>query len=538
LEGISKFFSNFSIWFSELNTNRKVLVLSGVGLFLGGLLVMSLWVQKPEYQVLFSKLAQEDAAKIVEKLKGEHVPYKLEQGGGTIMVPTDKVHELRLKLAGEGLPSGGGGVGFEIFDQPSLGMTEFIQNLNFKRGLEGELARTIIQLEEIESARVHIAIPKKSLFMEKEQKPTASVVLKIKSNRKLKDGQVDGIANLVASSVEELASENVTIIDMHGNILSNGRDEGGLSSLTRTQIEYQRGIEKNMEDRARSMLESILGTGKAIVRVSALINFEQVEKQEELFDPDSQVARSEQRTEESNVGSAIPTGIPGPVSNVPGATGAQESAPSPTMTPPSSTKTMETLNYELNKTVKKVVEQVGNVKKLSIAVIVDGTYVEEGEGEKKTRKYANRSEEEMKRLKLIVERAIGLDPARGDTIEVANAPFDTSAEEVAKKALDEESKKELWYNLGRYGVTAFLVLLLVLFLIKPLMSWVSTIGDDLEALRPAPLVEEVEEVEGRAKLELAAIPQTMEYRKMISEYATQDPQHTAELVRKWLKEKR
>lgn len=537
MEGISKFFSNFSVWFSELNTVRKALILSGVGLFLAGLLAMSFWVQKPEYQVLFSKLSQEDANQIIEKLKGEHVPYQLEQAGGTIMVPSSQVHELRLKLAGEGIPSGGG-IGFEIFDRTSLGMTEFVQNLNFKRALEGELARTISQLEEIESVRVHIATPKKSLFMEKDQKPTASVVLKIKSNRKLKDSQVDGIANLVASSVEELEAEKVSIIDMHGNILSSGRDEGGLTSLTRTQVEYQRGIEKNLEDRAKSMLESMLGAGKAIVRVSAKINFEQVEKNEELFDPDSQVARSEQRTEESSVGSSIPTGMPGTVSNVPGATGAQQTAPAPAMTPPTSNKAQETINYELNKTIKKVVQQVGDVKKLSVAVIVDGIYAEEGEGEKKTRKYQPRSEEEMKRLRLIVERAIGIDDTRGDTIEVANAPFDTSSEDEARKALEEESKKELWYNLGRYGVTALLVLLLVLFVVRPLMNWVSTIGDNLEALRPAPLVEEEEVEEGRPKLELAPIPEAMEYRKMVSEYAAQDPQHTAELVRKWLKEKR
>lgn len=538
MEGISKFFSNFSVWFSELNTVRKGLILSGIGLFLAGLLAMSFWVQKPEYQVLFSKLTQEDANQIIEKLKGEHVPYQLEQAGGTIMVPSNQVHELRLKLAGEGIPSGGG-VGFEIFDRASLGMTEFVQNLNFKRALEGELSRTISQLEEIESVRVHIATPKKSLFMEKDQKPTASVVLKIKSNRKLKDSQVDGIANLVASSVEELEAEKVSIIDMHGNILSNGRDEGGLTSLTRTQVEYQRGIEKNLEDRAKSMLESMLGAGKAIVRVSAKINFEQVEKNEELFDPESQVARSEQRTEESNVGSSIPSGMPGTVSNVPGATGAQQTAPSPAMTPPTSNKTQETINYELNKTIKKVVQQVGDVKKLSVAVIVDGIYTEEGEGEKKTRKYQPRSEEEMKRLRLIVERAIGIDDTRGDTIEVANAPFDTSSEDEARKALEEEAKKELWYNLGRYGVTALLILLLVLFVVRPLMNWVSTIGDNLEALRPAPLVEEEEAEEGgRPKLELAPIPEAMEYRKMVSEYAAQDPQHTAELVRKWLKEKR
>jgi len=538
VEGLSKFFANFSTWFSELNSSRKVLVLAGLGLFLSGLIVMSLWTQKQELQVLFSNMAAEDSSAIIEDLKGRHIPYELKQSGRTILVPSDQVHELRLKFASQGLPRGGG-IGFEIFDKPSLGMTEFVQNLNFRRGLEGELVRTITQLDEIDSARVHIAIPKKSLFMEKEDKPTASVVLKIKSSRRLKGSQVEGIGHLVASSVEGLSPEDVTIIDMHGNILSNGRDENGLLSLSRTQIGYQREIEKNLQKRAKSMLESILGPGKAIVRVSATINFEQVEKKEELFDPDSQVARSEQKTEESHVGSAIPTGIPGTVSNVPGATGAKSNKP-PAITPPSSTKTRETINYELNKTVKKIVQQVGNIKKLSIAVIVDGTYSEEGKGAKKQKKYNPRSEEEMKRLRTIVERAVGFDAKRGDSIEVANAPFNTAIQEEATKDLAEASKKELWYNMGRYGVTAVFIILLFLMVFKPLVSWLSSIGKDLAALSPAPIMEAMEEGagEGKPSLELAPIPESMEYRRMVSEYAAQDPQHTAELLRKWLKEKR
>lgn len=533
--GLSKFFENFGLWFSELNSNRKILILATLGVFLAGLLVMALWVQKPEFQVLFSNLAQEDATQIIEKLKDQHIPYELKQGGKAILVPSSQVHELRLQYAGEGIPSGGG-VGFEIFDKPSLGMTEFVQNLNFRRALEGELSRTISQLEEIESARVHIATPKRSLFMEKEKQATASVVLKIKSSGKLKDSQIDGIGNLVASSVEGLSPGDVTIIDMHGNTLSGGREESGLVTLTRTQMEYQRGIEKTLQSRARSMLESILGPGRVIVRVSADVNYEQVEKQEEFFDPDSQVARSEQRTEESNVGSSIPSGVPGPVSNIPGATESQVS-PSPVMTPPTSNKTNETINYEINKTVRKVVGQVGEVKRLSLAVIVDGTYKMEGEGEEEKRVYQPRSEEEMKRFKAIVKRAVGFNEKRGDTIEVANAPFDTSLADEAMKALEEESTKELWYNSGKYAVTAVFVILLFSMVLKPLLAWISTIGDSLEALQPVPEVSEEEEEENGPKLELAAIPDTMEYRKMVTDYAMQDSQHTAELVRKWLKAK-
>ncbi len=533
MAGISKFFENFSEWFSELEGSRKILLLGVFGLFLAALLVMALWVQQPEYQVLFSNISQEDAVKIIDKLKAERVTYELQQGGRTILVPSKRVHELRLQYASEGLPSGGG-VGFEIFDKTSLGMTEFVQNLNYRRALEGELSRTISQLEEIETARVHIATPKKSLFMEKEQSATASVVLKIKGSRRLKESQVEGIGNLVAGSVEGLSAGDVTIIDMHGNVLSGAQEESGVLHLTRTQIDYQRGIEATLGNRAKSMLEGILGPGKAIVRVSAQIDFEQVEQQEELFDPESQVARSEQRAEESHVGSSVPAGIPGPVSNIPGATGAQATA-APAMTPPTTNKTNETINYELNKTVKKVIKQVGDIKRLSLAVIVDGTY--EGEGEE--RKYKARGEEEMKQLEAIIQKAVGFDEKRGDTIEVASAPFDTTAAEEAMKALKEEESKELWYNIGKYGITAVFVILLFIMLIKPLMGWVSSIGDELEALRPPSPVEEVdEEEEGKSRLELATIPETMEYRKMVSDYAVQDPQHTAELVRKWLKEKR
>ncbi len=280
--------AQFAKMFAELPAGKKVAIAAFGLLVLAGILVTSYFSGGEEYSLLYANLSQEDALSISEKLKERKIQYKLEQGGGAISVPVKDVYQLRLELAGEGLPSGGG-VGFEIFDKTSFGMTEFVQKLNYRRALQGELQRTINSIVAVQSSRVHISIPTKSLFDEDKQKATASVVLKLKGNKKLSKQQVEGVTHLVASSVERLSPSEITVVDSSGAILSLPEDaDDEATKLSNKQMDYRKNYESEMEKRVRTMLEKAVGAGKAIVRVSALIDFKQEQRTEELYDPEGQ----------------------------------------------------------------------------------------------------------------------------------------------------------------------------------------------------------------------------------------------------------
>src|SRR3990172_1002715 len=314
----SELLSQFSRFLSELSTAKRMIVLIGVVGGIGSTIALALWSGRPDYQILYSNLSQEDAGAIVARLKGQKVPYKIEGNGSVILAPAKDVYEERLQLAGDGLPQGGG-VGFEIFDRTNLGMTEFVQKLNYQRALQGELTRTINQMAEVEQARVHIVTPEKSAFIKQEKPATASVVLKLRSGKLLRKEQVRAITRLVASSVEGLRPEEVTVVDTQGRLLSEPGENLPLGQMSSNQLEYEQNMERNLEARIESMLERVLGSGKAIARVTATLNLEQREKTEERFDPDSQVARSEQRSEEKLQGATGGSGgVPGVSSNVPG----------------------------------------------------------------------------------------------------------------------------------------------------------------------------------------------------------------------------
>ncbi len=254
------------------------------------------WNSRPDYQVLFSNLSQEDAGEMVNKLKEKKVPFQLTNNGTTILIPKEQVYDLRLSLATEGLPKGGG-VGFEVFDRTNLGTTDFVQKLNYQRALQGELSRTIKQIKEIEQARVHIVTPKESLFIEEQKKPTASVLVKTRSGMTLAPPQVEGIVNLVSSAVEGLEPGNITIVDTTGKVLFKRADSTLMGQLTTTQLEYQKNIEEGFKKKVQGMLEEVLGPTKAIARISADIDFQQVEITEEKYDP-AGVLRSEQKNTE------------------------------------------------------------------------------------------------------------------------------------------------------------------------------------------------------------------------------------------------
>lgn len=520
--------------FSQFSINQRMIILLALAGSVAGLIALALWTQQPDMQVLFTNLNGEDAAAIIDKLKETKVPYETTGGGATVLVPSAQVHDLRLQLATQGLPHGGG-VGYEIFDRTSIGMSEFVQKLNYRRALQGELARTIAQMPEVERARVHLAMPERRLFANEQDKARASVILALRNGQALTKSQVQGVIHLVSSSVEGLQARDVTIVDGHGRLLSSTVAEDETAGLTNSQLEYQRNIEKDIETRIQTMLERIVGINKAVVRVSSLVDFRKIETTEERYDPNSQVARSEQRGQEKSSGvNGVSGGIPGVQSNVPPGT---DQEPAQSSSNNSVTKN-ETVNYEISRTVSKIVEPVGAIKKLSVAVLVDGTYAaaQVGDGAsadsaaaESARKYTPRSEEDLKRIEEIVKKAMGFSAERQDQVQVVNVQFGLGPDELPTSAAEAASEgPNPWLPYLRYAVGALLFLMILLFVVRPLIVMLGT------ADRQEP------EAGGSASLPLSAaaaagsIPGAPD-RAQIIDMARKNPDTTAVVVKQWLK---
>ena len=521
--------TGFGNVFGELPLGKKIGLVAASVLMLVGILVTSYFASRDDYSLLYANLTQEDILGITEKLKERNIPYRMERGGSVISVPVRNVFQLRLELAGEGLPSGGG-VGFEIFDQSTFGMTEFVQKLNLRRALQGELQRTINSIGSITSSRVHIVLAQKSLFEDDQAKSTASVVLKLKGVRKLTQSQVDGISHLVAAAVESLSSSNVTIVDSNGNILSKASEEDAVSRLTVSQMEYSRNFEQGMEKRLRSMLERAVGLGKAIVRVNAEIDFRQVQRTEETFDPDSQVARSEQRSEEKTVGAAMPVGVAGVAGNLPGSAESSSAAGKPAQ----ASKVNETINYELNKVVQTIIEPSYTIKKLSVAVMVDGKYtVTQDDQGNSTREFQPLDDAEKSRLENLVRTAIGFDANRQDLVTVEGMQFAVTELLEESEKLESETSKEFVLTLIRYAGVVTLGVVLFLFFLRPVLKWMGSSAREIDELPELP--KNVEEFEQEVTGATAAPKMKKPYRTMVSELVGENPDQAAELVRMWLK---
>ncbi|MET0339904.1 MAG: flagellar basal-body MS-ring/collar protein FliF [Polyangiales bacterium] len=397
---------------------RRVGMITAIAL----MIALGVWgyaaANRTEYAVLFSSLEASDAAAIVESLKASKTPYKLEENGTQISVPEPSVHELRLSLASQGLPDGGG-AGFELFDEQRFGESEFSEQVKYHRALEGELARTITHVNGVESARVHLVLPSRSVFLNNENSASASVALRMKPGAKLSPDQIKGLVHLVAASVRGLSPEAVTLVDGSGRRLSSGQDE---SEQAGNSLEFQRNYERASERSLQQILDATLGPGRAMVRVAAEVNFAREEMTEERVDPDLVSARSFQITEERDLNTvATAAGVPGAVGTLEGA----EQATGPSTA--GVLKRSETRNFEISKTVKRTAEPVGRVARLSIAVVVDGTYT--GKGDKRV--FAARSPAELAVIKSVVATAAGTKDERGDKVTVECVPFAEQPVEVA-----------------------------------------------------------------------------------------------------------
>lgn len=491
---------------SQPPARRLAMAVVGTG-SLALVLGLAWWVQRPLFRPLFTNLTQDDAAAIVEALRGEKVPFQLEDGGRAVLVPAERLYELRLQLASRGLPEGGG-VGFEVFDKQMLGQTDFLEHLNYQRALQGELSRTIAQLAGVESARVHLAIPERSLFIADDRRPSASVVVKLMQGRTLARAQIDGIVHLVSASVEGLAADAVTVVDEGGRMLTQprgGLEGGGAPSGA---LEYQQSLEVTIADRIEGMLGAVVGRDKVIARVAASVDFARVERTEEIYDPDRTAIRSQHTTKEQSAGARSTSstsstgGTPGAEANLTndaGANGAEGAR---------SERKEETQSYEVSKVISRTLAPVGAVKQLSVAVLIDGTYKEE----KGTRTFVPRPQEELDRLTELVKSAVGFSSERGDKIQVSSVPFQIEALPPAEGIGSTVGRWAPAIGTRLLGV-AFAALML-LYVVRPLVTTLA-----VRAVPPPPL--DPQQLVAQLTQENLQLTQ-------------QNPERAAQLVREWL----
>ncbi len=444
------------VW-NELDWWRRGLIIGSILAVMGGAMWIALAPRSVDYGVLFTDLDPEQGGKITETLRERGIPYKVTSGGSTIMVPRGRVYDLRLDLASKGITSPGG-VGFELFDKDQFGVTDFVQKLNYRRALEGELGRTISAIRSIKKARVHLVLPEKRLFQTDDDDASASVVVELKPGRRLSRTSVMGIQNLVASAVRGLQARKVHIVDTEGNVLA-GPEMDTLAKKQPTPLQIQQKAERKLENKLKSMLEQVMGKGKVAVQVSLEMDFTKKEAMEEVYNPDSQVARSEKKQiERRGVGNAGTKGIPGARANLPG-------GPKPNTTKGGAYKEVvkQLVNYEIDKKVTKIVDPVGKRKRISVAVIVDGTYTKDKKG---NLTFKPLPREELDKLRRLVQKAVGYQDKAGDQVEVESLPFrrmdimTASAEDAAASV----ERKLWWMKYAGYGLAVLLALVVLVLL--------------------------------------------------------------------------
>ena len=439
MEYLKQVLSQLSDTVRRMSTSQVVMLVAIVAGTIVGAIAFAGWIGKVNYQPLYTNLEATEAADITQYLAEKKIPYQIGPGGTSIEVPEKDLYTARLGLASQGLPHSGT-VGYSIFDQTNLGMTDFLQKLNYRRALEGELGKTISSLREVQTARVHIVIPEERLFADQQQETTASVVLKLKHAGTLSKMQIAGITHLVASSVEGLKPGSITIVDYEGNLLSSSIGNDQLASLSSSQLEVAQTVERDLERKAQTMLDGVLGPGKSIVRVTAELNFQQYSKTSENYDPNMVAIRSEQKIENSDT------------STKKKAETAEDKQDNQSMT--------TVTNYEVSKTVESVVNPVGQVKRLSVAVLLDGTYKEvPGSGGGTLEKvYQPRPQSEIDRLTAIVKNAVGYSPERNDQVEMVNIAFDKQYLTDEQQEMDKQVTRQFYYDIVKKVLMGLAVL--------------------------------------------------------------------------------
>jgi flagellar M-ring protein FliF len=504
--------AKFSSWWRDLSRSRKIIITSSA---IGAVVVLAVIGQvlfSTPYAPLFTGLDPKDAGKITEELKKENIPYRISDQGKTIEVPEDIVYETRINLASNGALYSSG-VGFELFDQSKFGVTEFEQQVGYQRALQEELRRTITQIDGVEQARVHLVLPKESLFLSEQTEPSASIAIKLKPTAKIPPENVRGIVELVSGSVQGLKKENIHIIDMEGNSLTEGLklgdEDASMTIAALEHLELRRSYEKELEDRIQNMLRKILGSGKAVAMVTADLDFDKTQYTSTTYDT-GQVL-SENVVTETGIGPGGSGGVPGTDTNLPGETipaeGGGDSA--------SYSREETTTNYQVPTRQENVIKSLGSVRKLSASVVLNGNY----------------SQAEIQQINEVVAAAIGYQEERGDQINVSSMAFDDAelkaiADEMSvASAMEEQKRKYIKYALIGLGVLTVLAAL-ALYLVKRRKS-------SLEAEQSIP---EEAMVETAATTETIQVPPVVTKKDKVKEVTRKNPEEVAEVLKIWIKE--
>jgi flagellar M-ring protein FliF len=526
---------------SQLDARQKLMAMAAVALAIALLVGAWLWTKEPPYGVLFANLSDQDGGQIVTTLQQQNVPYKYSEGGGAILVPVGMVHDVRLRLASQGLPKGGL-VGFEVMETQKLGISQFAEQINYQRGLEGELARSIQTLGAVRAARVHLAIPKQTAFLRDDLKPSASVLVSLQPGRNLDGAQIAGIVHLVSSSVPQLNPANVSVIDQDGKLISQAQDAARTAGLDAGQVRYMKEVESQYQRRIETLLEPLVGKGNYRAQIATDIDFSHVDQVEETFlpNPIPETAIRSQQTAESGTGNPPALGVPGALTNQPPVpatapiTNPQVGAAGGANNANNNYTRNATVNYELDKTVRHTRGTPGTVKRLSVAIVINHKKGPEKDG--KPGKAIPPSADELKRIDNLVREAVGFSAKRGDSINVASADFvPPEPEVVAELPLwKDPTIVALGKEIGQYLVFAVIAWLVWSKILKPVFEMFAAAARRAEEQRRMAAVQAgaVEATEGGGP---HAHMQTFDEKlKQARDIAHQEPKLVAEMIKGWM----
>jgi flagellar M-ring protein FliF len=538
-------------WF---RASPKLLLVVCAAAALSVIIALMFWAKEPGYRVLFNNISDEDGGAIVAQLAQMNVPYRVDSPGGAIMVPEGQVHEMRMKLAQQGLPKGGA-VGFELLDQEKFGISQFSEQVNFQRALEGELARTIENLGPIQRARVHLAVPKPSMFVREQKQPSASVSVNLVQGRSLDDGQVTAITHLISSAVSGLPAENVTIVDQRGNLLT----QSGARGLQTSQLKYTNEIEADYQQRIQRILAPLVGDSNVRTQVTAQIDFTEQEQTQEQYqpnaEPDKMAIRSRQSSQSEQGNGRGASGVPGALSNQP-PTPASAPLTQPLNTPPAApgqanaagtaraagttatpgqpfnNRNDETTNFEVDRTLIHTKNSVGRIQRLSVAVVIN--LLPTGEDGKAT----PLSAEELARVNALVKETIGYSAERGDSVNIVNSAFNGVTEEAMPPLWQQDRFHDMLMSMARYLLIAIIAWIMWRKLVQP--AWVRQQETAIkrmemeQQMRQAELDEKKKVAEMNANAKAQRRVDSELNSQQLRELAEQEPRVIALVIRQWL----